>query len=154
MAVGVGGAFWAATGEPMAVPAAIGAGALNDSDHLLDYYMVYIRKDPRRLYLLFHAWEHAAAVAIFALVAGGHPVLLAAAAGHAGHLLGDLIANKPRSALTYSLLYRAAVRFERRRLVRGSPLPLSVALRHNIPLWHHVESRLPSKVTQYLGLDR
>ena len=138
----------------MAVPAAVGAGVLNDSDHLLDYYLVYIRKDPRRLYLLFHAWEHAAAVAIFALVAGGHPVLLAAAVGHAGHLLGDLIANKPRSALTYSLLFRAAVRFERGRLVRGSPLPLSMALHHSIPLWRHVESRLPSRVSRYLGLDQ
>ena len=138
----------------MAVPAAVGAGVLNDSDHLLDYYLVYIKKDPRRLYLLFHAWEYAAAVAIFALVAGGHPVLLAAAAGHAGHLLADLIANKPKSALTYSLLYRAAIRFERGRLVRGSPQTLSVALHHSIPLWRHVESRLPSRVSRYLGLDQ
>ncbi len=138
----------------MAVPAAVGAGVLNDVDHLLDYHQWYIKKDPRRLYLLLHAWEYAAAVAVFALVAGNHPVLLAAAAAHAGHLLGDLIANKPRGPLTYSLLYRAAARFERDRLVRGSPRPLAEALHHNIPLWSHIAPRLPSRVLRYLGLDR
>lgn len=113
MSVGIGATFWAAYGDPMAVPVAVGAGVLNDTDHLLDYYLWYIKKDPRRLYLLLHAWEYCAAAAIFALVAGNHPVLLAAAVANAGHLLGDYIAHKPKSTLTYSLLYRTAVRFAR-----------------------------------------
>ena len=153
MSVGIGTTFWAATGEPMALPVAIGAGVLNDTDHLLDYYLWYIKKDPRRLYLLLHGWEYCAAAAIFALVAGNHPVLLAAAAAKAGHLLGDYIAHKPKSPLTYSLLYRAAMRFERVRLIGGSPPPLTVALDRNIPLWSHIAPRLPSRLLQYLGLE-
>jgi dienelactone hydrolase len=118
VSAGIGATFWAATGEPMAVTVAVGAGVLNDTDHLLDYYLWYIKKDVRRLYLLLHGWEYCAAAAIFALVAGNHTVLLAAAIANAGHLLGDYIAHKPKSPLTYSLFYRAAVRFERVRLVR------------------------------------
>jgi len=33
----------------MAVTVAVGAGVLNDTDHLLDYYLWYIKKDVRRL---------------------------------------------------------------------------------------------------------
>lgn len=104
MSAGIGATFWAATGEPVAVTVAVGAGILNDTDHLLDYSLWYIKKDVRRLYLLLHGWEYCAAAAIFALVAGNHPVLLAAAIANAGHLLGDYIAHKPKSPLTYSLL--------------------------------------------------
>lgn len=153
MSVGIGVTFWAATGEPMAVPVAIGAGVLNDTDHLLDYYLWYIKKDPRRLYLLLHGWEYSAAAAIFALVAGNHPILLVAAVANAGHLMGDYIAHKPNSPLTYSLLYRAAVRFERVRLAGGSPPTLTVALDRNIPLWSHIAPRLPSRLLQYWGLE-
>ncbi len=153
MSVGIGATFWAASGDPMAVPVAVGAGVLNDTDHLLDYYLWYIKKDPRRLYLLLHAWEYCAAAAIFALVAGNHLVLLAAAVANAGHLLGDYIAHKPKSTLTYSLLYRTAVRFERARLVGGSAPPLTIALDRNIPLWSHIAPRLPSRLLQYLCLE-
>ena len=153
MSAGIGATFWAATGEPVAVTVAVGAGILNDTDHLLDYSLWYIKKDVRRLYLLLHGWEYCAAAAIFALLAGNHPVLLAAAIANAGHLLGDYIAHKPKSPLTYSLLYRAAVRFERVRLVGGSPPPLTAALNRNIPLWSHIATRLPSRLLQYLGLE-
>ena len=137
----------------MAVSVAFGAGVLNDTDHLLDYYLWYIKKDPRRLYLLLQAWGYCAAAAIFALVAGNHPLLLAAAVANAGHLLGDYIAHKPKSTLTYSLLYRTAVRFERARLIGGSAPPLTIALDRNIPLWSHIAPRLPSRLLQYLGLE-
>jgi|GEM_PF-3865066 len=43
----------------MALPVAIGAGVLNDTDHLIDYYLWYIKKDHRKLYLLLHAWSTA-----------------------------------------------------------------------------------------------
>jgi hypothetical protein len=114
------------------VPAAVGASVLNDTDNLLDYYLWYVEKDPMGLYLLLHACEYCAAAAIFVLMAGNHPVLLAAAVANVGHLLGDYITHKPNRPLTYSLLYRAAVLFERVRLAGGSPPSLTIALYRNI----------------------
>ena len=81
------------------------------------------------------------------------PLVLAAAVANAGHLLGDYIAHKPKSTLTYSLLYRTAVRFERARLIGGSAPPLTIALDRNIPLWSHIAPRLPSRLLQYLKLE-
>jgi hypothetical protein len=133
---------------------AVPAGVLNDADHLVDYYLWYIKKDRRRLILVFHAWEYAFVGILLALTVWSHPLLLAAALAHAGHLVGDHLANRPASLLTYSLIYRARMRFERTRLVRWTPTTLSDALNSDIPLWRVIEPRLPKRVSRMLGLDR
>ena len=137
----------------MAVPVAIGTGVLNDSDHLIDYYLWFKRRDVRRLYLVLHTWELSAVGAIVALAFWSHPLLLAAILGHLAHLVADYVANRPKSILTYSLVYRAAVRFDRDRLIEPPPDNLSDALDHNIPLWHLIEPRLPARLSRLFGLD-
>lgn len=152
--MGIGAAVWAASGEPLALPAAFVAGALNDADHLLDYYLWFVRKDRRRLFLVFHAWEYAFAGLALSLTVWQYPVLLAAALGHLSHMLGDQLANHPKSKLTYSLAYRIGARFDRDRLVESLPLTLSTALEHNIPLWRQIETRLPRRIAELLEADR
>ncbi len=154
VSVGIGTGVWAATGEPLAVPAAFAAGVLNDADHLVDYYLWYIKDDRRRLILAFHGWEYAVAGVALAALVWAHPALLAAALAHAGHLVGDQVANRPGSLFTYSLVYRARARFERTRLVRWTPPTLSDALNLGIPLWPSIEPRLPPRVSRFLGLEQ
>ena len=154
ISLGVGAAVWAASGEPLAVPVAFGAGVLNDSDHLIDYYFWFKKRDVRRLYLALHSWEISAAGVLMALAFGNHSLLLAAILAHVGHLIADFVANRPRSILTYSLVYRAAVRFDRDRLIDPPLDNLSNTLAHNIPLWRQIEPRLPEKVSRLLGLER
>jgi len=152
IALGIGTAVWAGSGEPLAVPAAIAAGVLNDADHLIDYYLWFKKRDVRRLYLVLHTWE-LSAVGLVALAFWGHPLLLAAVLAHLGHLVGDFVANRPKSILTYSLVFRAVLGFERDRLIEPPPDTLSEALGHNIPFWRLLEPRLPGKLSRMLGLD-
>ena len=152
ISLGIGTAVWAASGEPLAVPVAIAAGVLNDGDHLIDYYLWFKKRDVRRLYLVLHTWE-LSAVGLVALAFWSHPLLLAAILAHLAHLVADYVNNRPKSILTYSLLYRAVLRFERDRLIERVPDNLSDVLDHNIPLWHLIEPRLPGKLSRLLGLD-
>ena len=134
------------------MPTAIAAGVLIDADHLVDYYLWFKKGDARRLYLILHTWE-LSAVGLVALAFWSHPLLLAAILAHLGHLVGDFVANRPKNILTYSLLYRAVLRFDRDRLIEPPPDTLLKALGHNIPLWHLIEPRLPGKLSRLLGLD-
>ena len=152
--VGIGAAVWAATGEPLALPAAFVAGALNDADHLLDYYLWFVRKDRRRVFLVFHAWEYAVVGLTLSLTIWQHPALLAAALGHLGHMLGDQLANRPKSKLAYSIIYRMRRGFDRRRLVGEVPATMSQALDPNIPMWRLIERRLPRRIAELFEVDR
>ena len=154
VSVGIGAAVWAATREPLALPAAFVAGALNDADHLLDYYLWFVRKDRRRLYLIFHAWEYAVVALALSLTIWQHPVLLAAALGHIGHLIGDQLANRPKSKLAYSMVFRMSAGFDHRRLFEELPTTLSQALGRSIPLWSLIETRLPRRIAGLFEADR
>ena len=116
------------------MPAAVGAGVLIDADHVLDYYNWYVRKDVRFLFLPLHAWE--LSVVLLALLAVWyHPLLLAAALGHVGHLVADQVGNR-LYPLAYSIGYRALRRFDRDHLMgRSSPPTFSVVLEVHVPLW-------------------
>ncbi|MBM3948072.1 MAG: hypothetical protein FJ312_02300 [SAR202 cluster bacterium] len=145
VAAAVGGAVWAATGEPMAMPVAFGAGVLIDVDHVLDYYNWYFRRDRRYTFLVFHAWEYAAAGLALAAGVWQHPLAFAAVLGYIGHLTLDNIANPVNRAM-YSLAYRAWRRFDRKVLI-FEERTLQQTLRRYIPLWERIEPlamRLPA----------
>ena len=151
--LGIGGAVWAATGSALAVPAAAAGGVLVDSDHLVDFFNWYVRKDRRRVMVLFHGWEYAAVGLALVLGLWYHPALLAVALGYLGHVVGDHIANKPLHPLAYSILFRASRGFHRRGLFEESAESLSEALHQSIPLWGVLELRLLA-VASWLGLRR
>ena len=131
-----------ATGSPFAVPAALAGGVLIDSDHLLDFYYWYVKKDAERVFVLFHAWEYAALGLALTGLVWYHPILLAVVLGHVGHLVGDQINNRPTHPLAYSVIYRLYRGFARHGMFRESPANLSEALRKSIPMWHIVEPML------------
>ncbi len=111
-----GAGVWAATGEPVALPVAVAAGVLPDLDHLLDYYFRYIRHDWRRLYLLLHGWEYAAAmIAVYAFWLR-EPWVLAALLGYATQVGGDQLFNRPQWH-TYFITARAINRFNFERVL-------------------------------------
>ena len=126
------------------MPAAVAAGVLIDSDHVLDYYRWYVNTDRRQVFVLFHGWEYAIAGAALGLTLAYHPLLLAALLGYVGHLVGDQLANKPIHPLAYSIGYRAYRGFNRSKLFRDSSATFSEAMNESIPLWGLIEPRLLS----------
>ena len=138
VSVGIGGAVWAATGSPAAVPAATVTGVLIDVDHVLDYYNCYWKRDKGRLYVLFHGWEYSAIALAIVLAFWYPPVLLAAVLGHLGHLVGDQVGNRLAHPLAYSIVYRISAGFDRVRLAGEVPATFSEAF-SRIPLWPQLE---------------
>ena len=126
----------------MAVPAAVATGVLIDVDHVLDFYYYFAKKDTRRLFLIFHAWEYTIIALALTIGAWQNPVLVAGGLGLLGHLVGDQIANRPAHPLTYSLVFRVYTRFDRTIMFPETPTTLSETLHHNIPLWRLIEPRL------------
>lgn len=104
----------------------------------MDYYNWYVRRDPRYLLILFHAWEFSLAGLALLLGWWHHPIFLAAILGYLGHLTADQLANGLHP-MTYSITYRWFRRFDRRRLTRGSLWPLSDVMAANIPFWRQIE---------------
>ncbi len=127
--------MWAATGEPLAVPAALATGVLVDADHAIDFYRWYVKRDLRYLWLPLHGWELSIAALVIVAVLGWHPIAVAAVLGHLGHLTADQLAN-PVRPFTYLIGYRAALGFSRARLLSPVPLPpFAQVLSLNVPMW-------------------
>lgn len=137
--LGIGGGVWAATGSPMAVPAAAAAGVLVDADHILDYFNWYWRRDLRRVFLLLHGWEMGVVGLLVVLAGAYHPVFLAAVLGYLGHLVGDHLANKPLHPLSYSIVFRAFHGFDHTRLFAPSEGTFYESMAKTIPLWRFIQ---------------
>jgi len=133
----------------MAIPAAAATGVLLDTDHVLDFYYWFAKKDKRRLLLLFHAWEYAAIGLV--LIAGGwdDPVFVAAVLGLLGHVVSDQIGNRPADLFTYSIAYRASRGFRSESMFTKMPATLSETLHSNIPLWRFIEPGLLSVAARF-----
>ena len=137
MSGGLGGAVWAATGEPWAVPVAIGVGVLTDVDHLVDVFDGREKGRARHMLRPFHAWEFAAlgVLALFAFFSNA--LFLAALLGYVSHLVLDELGNATHS-LAYFITYRALVRFKRSRLTPN--LYSTTYWDHgNLPAWAKYE---------------
>ena len=105
-----GGVVWAATGEAIALPAAVAAGVLPDADHLLDYYLKYVRRDFRFVFLLFHAWEYLAVGILVYALWFTEPWMLAVLLGYATQVGADQWHNMVKWD-TYLITARARRRF-------------------------------------------
>ena len=132
VAIGVG--LWAATGDARTLPAAVAAGVLPDVDHLLDYYNWYIRRDTRRLILIFHGWEYLVAAVLIYVFAFTEPWMLAVVLGYASQVGTDQIFNGVRWH-TYSLLARASLGFDARRVVGRDMTQAYEALVDSLPVF-------------------
>lgn len=139
----MGGALWAATGDTdVALWCSLG-NVLSDTDHLLEYglYCLTRRQKPRlrefmsgeyfaekgTLAVLFHGHEHLLALTIASIFLWRHqnsaaPCLAAFTAGYAAHMLLDLIGNDC-GFKGYSILYRAFVKFDERRICGQDKMP-------------------------------
>ena len=154
VSLGIGTGVWAATGSLPAVPAAVAAGVLVDSDHVLDYFQWYVKKDLRRVFVLLHGWEYGIAGLALVFAVKYNPVLLGAVLGYLGHLTGDHLANKPDHPLSYSIVYRVYRGFNRGRLFQEGEATLSEALNESIPLWELIEPRLLAMASRIRGRGR
>jgi hypothetical protein len=115
ISAGIGAGVWGITGSPAAGGVALGVGVLTDVDHLFDFYQWYIRRKSSKIYLLFHAWEYSIIALLLVGIFYYHPVILAAALAHLGHVATDHFHNG-LSPWGYSITYRAFVRFETARV--------------------------------------
>ena len=115
ISAGIGAGVWSFTGSLAAGVTAFGVGVLTDVDHLFDYYQWYIRRKPGKIYLFCHAWEYSIIALLLVGIFYYHPVLLAAAVAHLGHVATDHFHNGI-SPWGYSITYRVCVRFETSRV--------------------------------------
>ena len=127
-----GGAVWAATGDPWAVPGAVAAGVLPDGDHVLDYYVRYWRGNRSRLFLLLHGWEYLAiGIALYVMFQPGEWAL-GLLAGYATQIGGDQVFNNVRWN-TYFMTVRAAKRFNSMRILGRADNGSYMALVESLP---------------------
>jgi hypothetical protein len=103
----VGVATWASTGEVVAIPAALIAGVLPDVDHLLDYYLWWIKGERRFLILFLHGWEYLLLGAVIYLLWVDNIWMLATVLGYASQIGADQLFNRPQWH-TYLISVRAS----------------------------------------------
>jgi hypothetical protein len=115
-----GAAVWAGTGDPYAIPVAVAAGVLPDGDHVLDYYVRYVKRRRRFMFLILHGWEYLGAMLLTYFLWIDEPWVLAMAAGYATQIGGDQIFNRVKWH-TYLLSARIYFRFDMYR-IRGVPM--------------------------------
>jgi hypothetical protein len=111
MSAEAGVLVWASTGEPAVIPIAIAAGVLPDVDHLLDYYVKYVRRNGRFQFLILHAWEYLLLGVLALVFWHQEPWLIAAVAGYATQIAGDQLSHREASWNTYLVTSRAFKRF-------------------------------------------
>ena len=138
ISLGIGGGVWAATESPLALPVAIATGVLIDTDHALDFFNWYVKRDQRYFLVLFHAWEYSAIGLGLMSALWYHPLFLAALMGHLGHLIADQLMNSLHP-MAYSIGYRSFYRFDRKRFMGERLFPLSKVLHANLPFWLQIE---------------
>lgn len=111
LSAAAGTRVWLATGEVNAIPAAIGAGVLPDLDHLLDFYLRYVRRNWKYLFLLLHGWEYAASGALIYALWIREPWMLAVVLGYVTQIGADQLRNRVRWH-TYIFTARAIKGFQ------------------------------------------
>ena len=81
-----------------------------DIDHVFDYYHWFIKRKPRKIYVLLHAWEYSFLGLVALVLLGSDPLFLAVVLGHLAHVTSDHLYNGlPR--FSYFISYRFAKRF-------------------------------------------
>ena len=137
VSAGLGGAVWAATGEPWAVPVAVATGVLTDVDHLVDVFDGEDEGHGLHMLRPLHAWEFAAVGVIALFAYFSNPLFLAAVLGYISHLVVDELGN-PTHPLAYFMTYRVFVKFERKRLTPQAFSPRK-SCQENPPFWARYE---------------
>ena len=99
-------------------------GVLIDVDHLFDFYRWYVRRKTGKIFLIFHAWEFSLVGLLLVGLVYYHPVLLAAALAHLGHVATDHFHNR-LAPWSYFITYRALVRFDTARIAPNQDVLLS-----------------------------
>ena len=90
-------------------------GVLIDLDHLFDYYRWHVLRKKGKIVLPLHAWEYSIVGLLLVGLVYYHPLLLAAALAHLGHIATDHLHNH-LAPWGYSITYRALVRFDAARI--------------------------------------
>ena len=106
-----------ATKSPYSMLAATATGVAIDVDHLLEYYLWFVKGDDSRVFYFLHSYELLVPCVLAGLLSGGDPVVIGVSAAFLGHLLTDQIAN-PMHPLAYFFTFRVINGFNRAKLVR------------------------------------
>ena len=110
LSAAAGGAVWATTGEPWALPISVATGVLVDLDHGPDLWWAFaLRREPIATFVL-HGWEWLLGLVVLGLFMGFPWALSAALVGYGLHLITDQMFNNG-GLWSYSLVYRARHRF-------------------------------------------
>jgi len=115
-----GGAVWAGTGEPWALPVTVGAGVLIDVDHSPDLWWSFALDRKPVSIVFLHAWEWLAGLVVAGIIIGFPWWLIAVTVGAGAHVVTDGLFNGI-SLRSYSLVYRSRHRFDGTKLSPGSP---------------------------------
>lgn len=124
ISAGIGAGVWGVTGSPAAGGTALAVGVLIDVDHLFDFYRWYVRRKTGKIFLIFHAWEFSLAGLLLVGLVYYHPVLLAAALAHLGHVATDHFHNR-LAPWGYFITYRVIVGFDAARIAPNNNVLLA-----------------------------
>ena len=100
----IGGVVWAATKSPYSMIAATLTGAMVDLDHLLEYYLWFVKDDNSRVFFFLHSYELLVPCILAGYLSGWDPVVLGSSLAFLGHLITDQLAN-PVHPLAYFFTY-------------------------------------------------
>ena len=109
--------MWAVTKSPYSMVAATATGIAVDVDHLLEYYLWFVKGDNSRVFYLLHSYELLVPCILAGILSGGNPVVIGVSAAFLGHLVTDQSAN-PMHPLAYFFTFRVINGFNRAKLVR------------------------------------
>jgi len=82
------------TDTPWALATTLATGVMIDTDHALDYYHWYVRRNTDRVFYLLHGWEYAVMLAVVGLALSWHPLAVGAFLGYLSHIVADQLANR------------------------------------------------------------
>ena len=143
----VGGAAWAISGEPWALPVAVGSGVLVDADHAPDYWWTYAMRRRPIAILMLHGWEWLLGLVVIGIWIEFPWWLLAVVLGYGCHVATDHLFNGG-GPWCYLLAYRIRHGFRKEKIaphwelrhgyeILRKEVPFSVAL---IEWWHRRSS--------------
>jgi hypothetical protein len=133
LSAGLGAVVWRATDSPTAAVTTAACGVFTDVDHVIEFWNWFVKERKDSFYVVFHAWEYFAILALVFAFGPKSPLLLGAIVGYGSHMITDAAFNNFHP-LGYFITYRMTHRFSLRRVKPYGFAPSLERVNQAIPL--------------------
>ena len=118
VSLGIGAILFGITRSPYSLVAAFATGVMIDLDHLVEYYLWFVKGNNSRIFFFVHSYELLVPVFLAGYLSGWDPVVIGVSFGFLGHLITDQLVN-PVVPLGYFFTYRAVKKFRRSEIINA-----------------------------------